>query len=73
MRNFAKKLTAIFVLSAVTLSCICVFAEDQKVPTYTEIIESTAENISVFGRYDGLFEDSLYIKILEELKESIDD
>ena len=62
MKKIAKNFTAICLSFLMLLSCVQISAQEEKVPTYAEIIESTAQNISVFGRYDGLFEDDLYVK-----------
>ncbi len=67
MKKITKSLTAICLSCILVLSCVQISAQEEKIPTYAEIIESTAQNISVFGRYDRLFEDDLYVKVLEEL------
>ncbi|MBR2453330.1 MAG: S41 family peptidase [Clostridia bacterium] len=67
MKKIAKNFTAICLSCMLVLSCVPISAQEEKTPTYAEIIESTAQNISVFGRYDSLFEDDLYVKVLEEL------
>ncbi len=67
MKKFAKNLMAICISFLMVLSCVQISAQEEKTPTYAEIIESTAKNISVFGRYNNLFEDDLYVKVLEEL------
>jgi len=66
MKKFTKRITATMMALLLIFSCVTVFAEEEK-PKYSEIIESTAENISVFGRYDNLFADELYLKALDAL------
>lgn len=70
MKNFLKKFIALLMIFAISLSCNAVFAEESAKPyKYSDYIKSIAKNISLFGRYDDLIENNLYLTALEAIFE----
>ncbi len=70
MKRISKKLTALLLVMAVVFSCTAVFAEETATPyKYSDYIKNIAKNISLFGRYDNLMENELYLTALEAIIE----
>ena len=70
MKRIAKLIATWILIVASLLSCMAVFAEEQQEKdTYGKYIEMIGKNISVFARYEGLFEDDLYLAALTSIIE----
>ncbi len=73
MKKFSKKFIAFLLIMAIVLSCTVVFAnetdKDQPQYKYSDYIKSIAKNISLFGRYDDLIENNLYLTALDAIIE----
>lgn len=74
MKKLSKKLTALLLIVVIVLSCTAVFAEDAEKKTentykYSDYIKNIAKNIALFGRYDGLIENNLYLTALDAIIE----
>ncbi len=69
MKRISKKLTALLLVMAVVFSCTMVFAEKENPYKYSDYIKNIAKNISLFGRYDNLMENELYLTALDAIIE----
>ena len=74
MKNLSKKLTALLLIVVTALSCTAVFAEEaegksENTYKYSDYIKNIAKNIALFGRYDGLIENNLYLTALDAVIE----
>ncbi len=70
MKRISKKLIALLLVMAVVFSCTAVFAEETTNPyKYSDYIKNIAKNISLFGRYDNLMENELYLTALDAIIE----
>ncbi len=70
MKRISKKLTAFLLIVAVVLSYTVVFAEETaKTYKYSDYIKNIAKNISLFGRYDDLIVNNLYLTALDAIIE----
>lgn len=66
MRSLSKKLITLLLI--VVLSCTVVFAEEtENSYKYSDYIKNIAKNISLFGRYDNLMENELYLTALDAI------
>ena len=73
MKKISKKLTALLLIVAVVFSCTAVFAtetgKEQPQYKYSDFIKNIAKNIALFGRYDDLMENDLYLTALDAIIE----
>lgn len=72
MKRIAKLITTWILIVASLLPCATAFAEDAKnedADSYGKYVEMIAKNISVFGRYENLFEEDLYLAALTSILE----
>ncbi len=73
MKTLSKKITAVLLIMAVAFSCVTVFANEtdkgQPQYKYSDIIKNIARNISLFGRYDDLLENNLYLTAIDAILE----
>lgn len=73
MKKVSKKLTSFLLIVTIVLSCTVVFATEtedgQQKYKYSDYIKNIAKNISLFGRYDGLIENNLYLTALDAIIE----
>ncbi len=73
MKKISRLITVWSVVISCSLSCLTAFAEEkqpQEKTSYGDYLEMIGKNISAFARYEGLFEEDLY---LEALKALVDD
>ncbi len=72
MKRIAKLIVTWILIVASLLPCAAAFAEDatnEKEDSYGKYVEMIAKNISVFGRYENLFEEDLYLAALTSILE----
>ncbi len=74
MKRMAKVLTVWVLVFAICFSFTAVFADDTGETTeqtykYSDYIKSIAKNIALFGRYEGLVENNLYLAALDAIIE----
>ncbi len=74
MKHMTKVFGAIVLVFALTLSFTAVFAEEAQLPENVEYqpsdyIKNIAKNISLFGRYEDLIENNLYLEAIDAMIE----
>jgi len=72
MKKVSKKLTTLLLILAIALSHTAVFADtaEEKPDNtykYSDYIKNIAKNIALFGRYEGLIENDLYLTALDAI------
>ncbi len=75
MKRTVKLFSTWLLVFALSFSFTAVFAEESNAEQsveykYSDFIKNIAKNISLFGRYDGLIENNLYLTALDALIES---
>lgn len=75
MKRLSKLFSAWILIFALSFSFTAVFAEESyeeqmQEYKYSDFIKNIAKNIALFGRYDGLVENNLYLEALNAVIES---
>ncbi len=74
MKRMAKMFAIWVLVFALSISCTAVFAEEAQETTepeykYSDFIKNIAKNIALFGRYENLIENNLYLTALDAILE----